>query len=407
MMRFLWILDRVENPASANAQLAYRLTAELLAAGHTVHLLELWDGQTPPPTPPKGAVAHTLAFDDERMMNAALENGAKGGTPVPLRLLRLACHPTAVAAAFRQLVLHAPRRTVDSRRAIEGLDAQYHFDAVCAVCAPYRAAFALETARIGGKKLLWQLDPYASNRDYNAPGGFAREGQLLDAIDAAFITPQALPDYEPGGPLHSWRKKIHVLGFPVLLPTPAPSTHEGIRCVFCGSLYPTVREPDFALDLFCALDDPCLTLTMAGGGWQRFSAQTVRAEAQLGDRFQRPGRIAPEQAAALEADADLLLSLGNRYDNQMPSKLFSYFGSGKPVLHLAVSATDPTLPYLARYPLALVLQKADGVTPATVEILRHWLDTVKGQRLPYEQVAALFPEFTPARVAKDFLAALA
>lgn len=48
-MRFLWILDRVENPASANALLASRLAAQLLAAGHSVDLLELWDGQTPPP----------------------------------------------------------------------------------------------------------------------------------------------------------------------------------------------------------------------------------------------------------------------------------------------------------------------------------------------------------------------
>lgn len=51
-MRFLWILDRVENPASANALLASRLAAQLLAAGHSVDLLELWDGQTPPPQRP-------------------------------------------------------------------------------------------------------------------------------------------------------------------------------------------------------------------------------------------------------------------------------------------------------------------------------------------------------------------
>lgn len=405
-MRFLLILDRVENPASANALLATRLAAELLADGHQVHLLELWDGETPPPAAPRGIPQHNVAFADERLMNRALENGAKGGTPVPLRLLRLAAHPTAVAAAFRQLVLHAPRRTVACRRAVEELDRRFHFDAVCAVCAPYRSAFALEAARIGGKKLLWQLDPYASNRDYRAPGGFAREGQLLDAVDATFITPQALPDYE-GGPLSPWRAKVHLLGFPVLLPMPAPAPHTGLRCVFCGSLYPTVREPEFALQLFTALNDPRLTLTMAGGGWQRFAAQADAAGAVLGDRFVRPGTLPPAEAAGLEAGADLLLSLGNFYDNQMPSKLFGYLGSGKPVLHLAVSESDPTLPYLARYPLALVLHQAEGVTPAVLARLRRWLDETAGHRLPYEEVAALYPEFTPGQVARDFLAALA
>ncbi|HIZ48713.1 MAG TPA: hypothetical protein H9810_08350 [Candidatus Gemmiger excrementavium] len=404
-MRLLFLLDSVENPASANALLGRRLAGELTALGHTVHLLELWDGQTLPPAPPRGVTAHRLAFADERLMNTALENGAKGGTPVPLRLARLAAHPTAVAAAFRQLVLHAPRRTVECRRTVQQLDAQHHFDAVCAVCAPYRTAFALETARISGKKLLWQLDPYASNRDYVAPGGFAREGKLLDATDAAFITPQALPDYE-GGPLTPWRGKVRVLGFPALLPGADVPPHSGTRCVFCGSLYPTLREPDFALELFAALNAPDLTLTMAGGGWQRFEEAAHRAADTLGERFVRPGPLPPAQAAALEAGADILLNLGNAYDNQMPSKLFGYLGSGKPVLHLAVSDRDPTLPYLARYPLALVLHRKDGVTPATIAALRRWLADVTGRRLPYEQVAALYPEFTPQRVAEDFLAVL-
>ena len=208
---------------------------------------------------------HLLAFADERQMNEALENGQKGGTPVPLRLARLAAHPAAAAAAFRQLVLKQPRRTVDSRREIERLDAEFHFDAVCAVCAPYRTAFALEAAAIRGKKFLWQLDPYASNRDYTAPGGFAREGQLLDALDGTFVTPQALPDYTDGAPLAPWREKVHVLGFPTLLPrVMEPVEHDDIQCVFCGSLHPGMREPGFALALFRALHDDAVTLTMAG-----------------------------------------------------------------------------------------------------------------------------------------------
>ena len=173
-MRILFILDSVENPTSANVLMAQRLAGVLCAAGHTVHLLELWDGLHPQPELP-GCTVHCLAFADERLMNAALENGRSGGSPIPVRLARLCCHPTAVAAAFRQLVLHAPRRVVDTRRELEKLDAAFHFEVICAVCAPYRAAFALETAQVQAKKAIWQLDPYASNRDYQAPGGYPRE----------------------------------------------------------------------------------------------------------------------------------------------------------------------------------------------------------------------------------------
>lgn len=92
-MRILLVLDRVENPASANALMGFRLAEQLLRRDHTVHILTLWDGLHTPPAPPEGAMQHLLAFADERQMNEALENGRKGGTPVPLRLVPAGCTP--------------------------------------------------------------------------------------------------------------------------------------------------------------------------------------------------------------------------------------------------------------------------------------------------------------------------
>ena len=411
-MRFLLIVDSVESPQAINPQLGRRLAACLADLGHQVHLLELWDGETAPPAPagagtPNGVVLHDLPFPDERLMNRALENGAKQGSPVPLRLARLAVHPTAVSAAFRQLVLHKPRRVEDTRREIERLDAIYHFNYVAAVAAPYRAAFALEQANITGRKVLWLLDPYAANRSYQAPGGWARELQLLRAVDTAFVTHQALPDYQ-AGPLAPCRDKVFELAFPALVPPLAEvvDPHRGhgeISCVFCGTLYPDLRTPDFALDLFTRLDDPDVHLTMVGRGWKYFSAQADSARKKLGDRVDLSGPVPPAHAKTLTGQADVLLNLGNTVDNQIPSKLFEYFGAGKPILHLTVSDGDPALPYLQRYPLALVLRSADGATGEVVAHLRTWLHENAGKTLSYAQAAAIFPEFTPQAVAQKFV----
>ena len=40
-MRILLVLDRVENPASANALMGFRLAEQLLRRDHTVHILTL------------------------------------------------------------------------------------------------------------------------------------------------------------------------------------------------------------------------------------------------------------------------------------------------------------------------------------------------------------------------------
>ena len=256
-----------------------------------------------------------------------------------------------------------------------------------------------------GREMAGELAPFLSEaklRKHMRDTTQAR--QLLDALDGTFVTPQALPDYADGAPLAPWREKVHVLGFPTLLPRVIePVEHDDIQCVFCGSLHPVMREPGFALALFRALHDDAVTLTMAGGGWERFEAEADETARVLGAKFVRPGLLPPDEAAALENRADVLVSLGNTYDNQMPSKLFGYFATGKPVLHLAVSENDPTLPYLARYPLALVLHRKDGVTPGTVSKLHSWLHNVQGHALPFAQTARLYPEFTPEKVAEEFL----
>lgn len=406
-MRFLFILDSVEAPAAVNPQLGRRLAAELADLGHTVHLLELWDGQTPPPLTP-GTQAHDLPFADERLMNTALENGVKTGSPLPLRLARLARHPSAVCAAVRQLVLHKPRRTVDCRAAVERLDATHHFDCIVAVCAPYRSAFALETARVGAKKVLWQLDPYAANGSYRAPGGYAREIALMNAVDAAFITPTAQSDYnDPASPLAVCRSKVHLLGFPCLLPpiydANLPDPHPPYHCVFCGTLYPGLRTPDFALELFAKLNAPEWDLILAGNGCLQFPAQVAAAKAVLGGRLQTLGPVPPGTAKLWQSRADVLLSIGNTVDNQLPSKLFEYLGTGKPILHLSYSLRDPVVPYLEPYPQALVMRASEGAAPEKVALMGGWLHALTGRPTPYHKLAAMYPQFTPKVVAETFL----
>ena len=234
-MRILFILDSVENPTSANVLMAQRLAGVLCAAGHTVHLLELWDGLHPQPELP-GCTVHCLAFADERLMNAALENGRSGGSPIPVRLARLCCHPTAVAAAFRQLVLHAPRRVVDTRRELEKLDAAFHFEVICAVCAPYRAAFALETAQVQAKRPSGSWTPML-------PTGIIRPRRLPAGAGAAEPSGRRL--YHPAGrwglrprrPAGRGGGKVHVLDFPSLvLPAAVPNHAADSKSAACSAV---------------------------------------------------------------------------------------------------------------------------------------------------------------------------
>lgn len=403
-MKLLCILDSVEFPLAPTPAIARRAAALLAQQGHTVHFLELYDGETVPPEQP-GCTRTLLPFADERVMNRVLEFGNPGGTPVPLRLLKLCAHPAAALAAVRQIALKKPRRIAAAKKAIEALDRQYHFDAAVAVAAPYAGSFALAAAGFGGKKASWQMDPYAANHSYSAPGAFDREKELLAALDAVFIAPAMTQYYAPGAPLEGYAAKAHVLDFPSLVPPlPAPQVQKDggrLRCVFVGSLYPTLRTPHYALELFCALNDPKLELVFVGGGWENYPANLLEPYRKiLGDRLIVTGPLPAVRAAEEVAKADVLLSLGNGVDNQVPSKIFEYFAAGRPVLHLAKLENDPCRPYFNRWPLALTLLESEGTGPEVLARLSAFLAEKGRSRLPFEEAARLFESNTPQAAAR-------
>lgn len=404
-MKFLLILDSVEYPLAPNPVLARRVAVCLAQRGHAVDLLELWDGETPPPAVP-GCRQFPLAFADEREMNRALEFGQSGGTPVPLRLARLCRRPSAALAAVRQLVLKRPRRVSAARREIERLDRLYHYDAAVAVAAPYAGSFALAGAAFGGRRASWQMDPYAANRSYAAPGAWEKELELGRSMDHIFAAPTAGGDFAPGAPLAALAAKMQVLDFPGLVPPASqgkPAPGAPLRCVFAGSLYPQLRTPHFALELFAALDLPDARLSFLGGGWQNYPACLLPPYYDiLGDRLTVAGPVPPTQAAAALAGADVLLSLGNGVDNQVPSKLFEYLAAGKPILHLAKLQTDPCLAYLEKWPLACVVQESEGVGPQVLARVRAFLREKGRLRLPFTEAARLYPENTPEYAASLF-----
>lgn len=413
-MTLLFILDTVEYPLAPTPALARRVACLLAQKGHSVHLLELWDGQTPPPAAP-GCTQHPLAFADERQMNQALEFGQAGGSPVPLRLARLAAHPAAALAAVRQILLKRPRRQSAARRAIQRLHGQYSFDAAIAVAAPYAGSFALAAAAINCKKISWQMDPYAANQSYRAPGAWQTERRLLAALDHVLAPPALAPYYAADGPLAGFAHKMQTLDFASLTPPPpVPSAGAAVsasgrrRCVFVGSLYPQLRTPHFALQLFSALNDPGWELVFVGGGWQHYPPDLLQPyRAALGERLVVTGPLDKAQADACLAGADVLLSLGNGVDNQVPSKLFEYFAAGKPILHLAKLACDPCLAYLDRWPLALCLQESEGLAPAVLARLAGFLQQKGGQRLPFAAARSLFYQNTPEYAAQRIEALLA
>ncbi len=134
---------------------------------------------------------------------------------------------------------------------------------------------------------------------------------------------------------------------------------------------------------------------MAGRGWEPFETAAKGHRAFWGHGSSAPVCCRRKRRQSWKSGLTFCSAFGNAFDNQMPSKLFSYLGTGKPLLHLAVTDTDPTLPFTWRsIRWRWCCTKKNGVTPEVVDTLRRWLTDVQGS-VALCTGGRPHPEFTP------------
>jgi glycosyltransferase involved in cell wall biosynthesis len=134
-------------------------------------------------------------------------------------------------------------------------------------------------------------------------------------------------------------------------------------------------------------------------------AAALRRQSDMGTYItQHPLLQANELLFAMEK-MDILLSLGNTTDFQVPSKIADYLQSGLPILHLSqLPDTDPTWAILQEHPLAckLPLQPSGEVVQQVARQLRAW----KGKTVSTAQGKALAKAMRVATVAESYRVAL-
>jgi hypothetical protein len=170
------------------------------------------------------------------------------------------------------------------------------------------------------------------------------------------IPPLLSPDL-----VHSVKSKAEVL--PV----------DGVtRMVYVGSLYKSLRRPDFLLALFTALtkvmESKHLELHCLGRTAE-CDDSFVRYAPQIGRTIVLHGLVARDAAFSAISEATIVVNLGNTNHCQLPSKLVEYMALGKPILNIIQTEADPSLNLLQGYHSALTIL-ASGMFPTIEQVQR-------------------------------------
>ncbi len=280
-------------------------------------------------------------------------------------------------------------------------------DALVTVSHPFTPHLVGHAARRASPDLPWIADcgdPFSLFEDIplnNAAlyRGLNRraEARVLARADAVALTVEACRDlYVEAFPDSAAKFTVvpPVAAMPVTEGAPAPLT----AFAFFGRFYRGLRNPSGMLALLAGLAERGREVTLDIYGDLNDCADLIEAPpAALTGRVRFHGLLDPAHAAEAMARAGVLVNIGNTTPFQLPSKIFEYAATGRPILNLAQIDSDSSARFLADYPAALTTR--DG--GASVNVLADWLSQVAP--VPAPAVSALLAPHRPAAVAQTYL----
>lgn len=269
-----------------------------------------------------------------------------------------------------------------------------------------------------GRSIFWiayEMDPFALNYTLPKRREDARrllEEQVLQHADLIVMSDGILEENHRRNHLIQYEAKTITLCLPGADYSQNIQTHEGVapgelepgiakrenrvvRLAYSGSFYPDIRRPEPLLDLLAGSDFD-FTLEICGNA----TDDLLDAYPDLRDRVTIHGYLTQDESYRICERADVLLDIQNDIPNQIPSKLFLYMSTGKPIVCLYRNGCDIGVGYLRDYPDALLIEKATVAAGETQSAFREFC-LKRRSDVPADELGPLLRRYsTPVLVDK-------
>ncbi len=166
------------------------------------------------------------------------------------------------------------------------------------------------------------------------------------------------------------------------------STH----LLYAGSLDIEGRNPKYLCDAFIEISNRCnVKLHFYSRG--NCENMIIKYQKRSQYRIVRHGYVDRDVLLKAISSADILISIGNKESEMIPSKIFEYIYTGKPIIHFYKSENDSSITYYKHYPKALLINENDDFL-TNVNKISNFINT-KQKKLSIDNLKELYIQNTP------------
>lgn len=282
----------------------------------------------------------------------------------------------------------------------------YDFDLYIPVAGYFEMFEATKQAlkRCNKKIMLYQLDPITNNTGYSSNTlKYRKNFEIALASECSgIIATQYLIEQ---------KKKLNI-NIDNCYSFEFPNVDKNLNCsnvkdnkddkikiaLFAGTLDFNVRDPRFTLELFSKLNGN-IKLQIAGNGCVdiiQFYVETYP------NRFEYLGVLNAEEMKKKILDADFLVNIGNNNINFVPSKIFEYISTGKPIINTCKYNECPTIQYLNDYfDGSISIIETATVNETQIKELNNFIDTKFTLHIQYDDIERVYKKYTADYIADE------
>jgi len=253
------------------------------------------------------------------------------------------------------------------------------------------------------------LDPISSNASHKHSDKMRKyELEMYKHSRQSFVTDLIYAENEHNS-FKKYLDKMTILPFPNFRKLEVISTEDEVQyneahinCAFVGFLYHKIRDSRFLLEVLNRCKDKNIILHIIGG-MHGTDENIEKYKEILGDRLVIHGLHSPQSAINAMMNADILVNIGNSVINQVPSKIFDYISSGKPIINTIKSESCPTLKYLKDYPCVLNMNEQEAISNEIVTVFETFCCENRNSQIEFDELKVLYATHTLASVGDKFI----
>lgn len=282
---------------------------------------------------------------------------------------------------------------------LEQLHSQRPIDAILTVCSPFsahQAGMDFKQKHQEVRFCAYTVDPFATPNRIVPIGRkykdfISLERKVCESTDCLFLSEEALSSRQD-----LYGRVPNVTALPYLLPEVKPGRNDyfdngAINCVYAGSFYKDIRNPEFMLKVFSALTNENIILHLFSSGCD----EIVRHYAQNTDKIVMHGYVSQNKLRDIYSSSDFLIGVGNATHEFLPSKTYEYLSLCRPIIFFNPKGFHNMV--LDAYPHSLQLSDETMIDKASMQ-LESFINIKKGASISYDELSDFYHSNTPANI---------